>query len=61
MKIRLKETIMPELQVIGCKPGDEVKVESWNAKTGACYFTKFRSDVNQSCVVWPEDYEIVEP
>jgi hypothetical protein len=61
MIIRLKESIIPELQVIGCKPGDEIKVTSMSEKTGAVYFTKYRNDVNQDCVVWPEDYEIVEP
>lgn len=61
MIIKLKESIIPELKVIGCNPGDEIKVESMSATTGACYFTKTRNDVSQHCVVWPEDYEIVEP
>lgn len=61
MIIKLKESIDDELKVIGCKPGDEVKVESFLPKTGAAYFTKHRNDVNQNCVVWPEDYEVIEP
>ena len=61
MIIKLKESIIDELFVIGCRAGDQVKVESRNDKTGACYFTKMRNDVSQSCVVWPEDYEVIEP
>jgi hypothetical protein len=61
MIIKLKESIDAELIAIGCKPGDEVKVESFLPKTGAAYFTKRGLAVPQNCVVWPEDYEVIEP
>jgi hypothetical protein len=61
MKIKLKESINDELIAVGCKPGDEIKVEAISGKTGAVYFTKYRNDVNQQCVVYPEDYEVIEP
>ncbi len=61
MIIKLKESIHDELIVIGCKPGDEIKVEAISGKTGAVYFTKYREVTEHKCVVYPEDYEVIKP
>lgn len=61
MKIKLIGDLDSELISVGLKEGDIVNAEtSPGSKSGQMYFTKYRSDVHQECVVWPENYEIVE-
>jgi hypothetical protein len=60
MKVRLKDSIISELTVIGLKPGMVVKSTQVNKTTGAVDFIHYYNFSPYNCVVWPEDYEIVE-
>jgi hypothetical protein len=60
MKIRLKDSIISELTSLGLRPGMVVKSTQVNKTTGAVDFTHYRNNDKYDCVVWPEDYEIVE-
>ena len=60
MKVRLKETIISELTCLGLRPGMVVKSTQVNKTTGAVDFTHYYNSSPYECVVWPEDYEIVE-
>ena len=60
MKIKLKDSIISELTCIGLRPGMVVKSTHVNKITGAVDFTHHYSSGTYNCVVWPEDYEIVE-
>jgi hypothetical protein len=60
MKIKLKESINSELIAVGLRPGDEISSNDVNKITGAVHFTYYRNSSSYDCVVWPEDYEIVE-
>lgn len=48
-----------ELGLLGIKSGDRVIAESNNTKTGAMYFDIHHSGIKMNCVVYPEDYKIV--
>ena len=60
MKIKLKVSIISELTAVGLRPGDEISSNDVNRKTGAVQFTVYHNGSSYNCVVWPEDYEIVE-
>lgn len=61
MKIKLKGTINPELTILGYKPGDELEVtRDPMSKTGAANWDDHSLAVTQHCVVWPENYDIIE-
>lgn len=60
MKVRLKDSIISELTCLGLRPGMVVKSTSVNKTTGAVDFTHYHNSAPYDCVVWPEDYEIVE-
>lgn len=60
MKIKLKDSIISELTCLGIKPGDIVKSTHLNKITGAVDFTHHYNSGTYDCVVWPEDYEVVE-
>lgn len=59
MKIKLTGELDTELTRIGLKPGDVVTPESSCKKTGAMYFFKLHIGFSNTCVVWPENYEII--
>ena len=60
MKVRLKDSIISEMTSLGLRPGMVVKSTGVNKTTGAVDFTHYRNNDKYDCVVWPEDYEIVE-
>jgi hypothetical protein len=60
MKIKLKDSIISELTCLGLRPGMVVKSTQVNKTTGAVDFTHYYNSSPYDCVVWPEDYEIVE-
>ena len=60
MKVRLKDSIISELTCLGLRPGMVVKSTQVNKTTGAVDFTHYYNSSAYDCVVWPEDYEIVE-
>jgi hypothetical protein len=60
MKVRLKDSIISELTCLGLRPGMVVSSTQVNKTTGAVHFTHYRNSSSYDCVVWPEDYEIVE-
>jgi hypothetical protein len=60
MKVRLKDTIISELTSLGLRPGMVVSATQVNKTTGAVDFTHYYNSAPYDCVVWPEDYEIVE-
>jgi hypothetical protein len=60
MKVRLKDSIISELTAVGLRPGMVVKSTQVNKTTGAVDFTHYYNSSPYDCVVWPEDYEIVE-
>lgn len=60
MKIKLIGDLDFDLTRIGLKDGSIVDAfPSTGSKSGQLYFKVYRSDVDQDCVVWPENYEIV--
>jgi len=60
MKVKLKDSIISELTCIGLRPGMVVSGTHVNKTTGAVDFTHYYNSGKYDCVVWPEDYEIVE-
>jgi hypothetical protein len=60
MKIKLKDSIISELTCLGLRPGMVVSSTQVNKTTGAVDFTHYYNSAPYDCVVWPEDYEIVE-
>ena len=60
MKIKLKDSIISELTALGLRPGMEIESNLVNKTTGAVDFTRWYNGSSYDCVVWPEDYEIVE-
>ncbi len=61
MKVKLKDSINSELTSIGLRPGMEVRSnQGINKTTGAVHFTHYCNSYPYDCVVWPEDYEVVE-
>jgi hypothetical protein len=60
MKIKLKDSIISELTCLGLRPGMVVSSTQVNKITGAVDFTHYYNSGTYDCVVWPEDYEIVE-
>lgn len=60
MKVKLKDSIISELTAIGLRPGMIVKSTAVSKITGAVDFTHYYGSGTYDCVVWPEDYEIVE-
>ena len=60
MKIKLKDSIISELTCLGLRPGMVISSDSVNKTTGAVQFTHFYKSGKYDCVVWPQDYEIVE-
>ena len=59
-KIRLTGNLDYELKMLGIKTNDIVNVEEFNRTTGAAYFKKYIGNLSINCVVWPENYEILE-
>jgi hypothetical protein len=60
MKIKLKASIISELRAIGLRPDMEFNSVCVNKITGAVDFIHYYNGFRQDCVVWPEDYEIIE-
>ena len=61
MKIRLKDTIHPELKSLGLKAGDIIRNASIGSKeTGSVHFTTTYNCRSVICSIWPEDYEIIQ-
>ncbi|MCA1758698.1 MAG: hypothetical protein LC658_02920, partial [Bacteroidales bacterium] len=60
MKVKLKDSIISELTCLGLRPGMVVSSTHVNKITGAVDFTHYYNSGTYNCVVWPEDYEIVE-
>ena len=60
MKAKLKDSIISELTALGIRPGDVIESNDVERTTGALHFTVHRHGSPYNCVVWPEDYEIVE-
>lgn len=60
MKIKLKDSIISELTCLGLRPGMVISSTQVNKTTGAVDFTHYFNSAPYDCVVWPEDYEVVE-
>lgn len=60
MQIKLKDSIISELTCLGIRPGMVISSENVNEITKAVEFTWFFNHSRYECVVWPEDYEVVE-
>jgi hypothetical protein len=62
MIIKLKGILHPELIGLGLKPGRVIKYATADktGKTGAVYFTVRHPVVDQECVVWPENYDVIK-
>jgi len=60
MKIKLKDSIISELTCLGLRPGMVVSGNDVNKITGAVTFAHYRNNDKYDCVVWPEDYEVIE-
>lgn len=60
MKIKFKDSINSELTCIGLRPGMFTSVDDVNNATGAAYFKHWHNGSVHDCVVWPEDYELIE-
>jgi hypothetical protein len=62
MIIQLKGNLDPELTRIGLKPGDKINGASRDTfgKTGAVYFDRIYGGVYCTCVVWPENYDVIK-
>ena len=60
MKIKLKDSINSELIAVGLRPGDEISSNDVNKTTGAVQFTRWHNSSSFDCVVWPEDYEVIQ-
>lgn len=60
MKIRLKGTLDLDLTKLGLKTGDEVIASPDKlSKVGALNFVKMHNGFSVDCVVWPENYDIL--
>ena len=60
MKIKLKDSIISELTCLGLRPGMVVSGKISSKTTGSFDFTHYYNGFRNDCVVWPEDYEVVE-
>lgn len=61
-KIRLLESIHPELTALGLKPGDIIDATTCCfSKVGCMHFEVSGRNRTNQCSIWPQDYEIVEP
>lgn len=63
-KIKLLESIHPELKALGLKPGDIISAAPCIvSKTGCMHFEVTRNGKTSQCSIWPQDYVpvIVEP
>ncbi len=59
--IRLKGILDVELRVLGLKPGDIIQDHQGPKLNGAIYFTiTGQTPFAQECVVWKENYDILE-
>lgn len=60
MKVKLKDSIISELKCLGLRPGDIVSGTISSKITQSFDFTHYYNGSPYGCVVWPEDYEVVE-
>ena len=60
MKVKLKDSIISELTALGICPGDVIESSDITKTTGALHFTVHLHGSPYNCVVWPEDYEVME-
>ena len=60
MKIKLKDSINSELTSLRLKAGMVISSNDVNLTTGAVQFDVILNGSTYNCVVWPEDYEIIE-
>ncbi len=60
MKIKLKDSINSELTSLRLKAGMVISSNDVNLTTGAVQFDITFNGSTYNCVVWPEDYEIIE-
>lgn len=58
MKIRIIDPCL-ELCRAGLKNGDEIEATPGSELTGSMYFEKHNGTRSFSCIVWPENYEVV--
>jgi hypothetical protein len=60
MKIKLKDSIISELTSLDLRPGMVVSGTISSKTTRSVDFTHYHNGSPYDCVVWPEDYEVVE-
>ncbi|HMM02037.1 MULTISPECIES: hypothetical protein [unclassified Dysgonomonas] len=58
--IKLKGALDWELTRLGLEPGDVIKEHSTPSQNGAVYFDQYYNGFKQTCVVWPDNYEIID-
>ncbi|WP_419032168.1 hypothetical protein [Dysgonomonas gadei] len=59
--IKLKGTLDWELTRLGLEPGDVIADHTAPGKeNGAIYFDQYYNGFKQTCVVWPDNYEIIK-
>jgi len=60
MKVKLKDSIISELTCLGLRPGMVVSGTISSKTTGSVDFAHYHNGSHYDCVVWPEDYEVVD-
>jgi hypothetical protein len=60
VKIKLKDSIISELTCLGLRPGMVVSGTISSKTTGSVDFTHYHNGSHYDCVVWPEDYEVID-
>ena len=60
MKIKLKDSIISELTSLGLRPGMVVSGTISSKTTRSVDFTHYHNVYHYDCVVWPEDYEVID-
>lgn len=58
--IKLKGALDWDLTRLGLEAGDVIKNHSVPDQRGAVYFDTYYNGFTQNCVVWPDNYEIVD-
>lgn len=58
--IRLKGQLDLDLTKLGLRAGDEIKFNTPPASNGAIYFEVRYNGTTQNCVVWSDNYELIE-
>lgn len=58
--IKLKGVLDWEITRFGVKEGDVIQEHTKPGTNGAIYFTVHYGGFEQNCVVWPDNYKIIE-